>query len=129
MMKRSKTLKMKKARMLKINKFFVLRQTINETADTIISLQSEVASLEAKGSLDANEEIKKAHTWVHGLEKHMKKLPMELQLNNNFREALKTRLKGLEKKRLDLNPSLHDLQKVAAAQKKKKMEAKIQRRI
>ncbi|GKB80257.1 hypothetical protein Tco_0947152, partial [Tanacetum coccineum] len=78
----------------------VSEQTINETACIITSLQSE-----------------------------MEKLPMELQLNNNFREALETRSKGLEKKRLDLNPMLHDLQKVAAAQKKKKMEAEIQRRI
>ncbi|GKF40397.1 hypothetical protein Tco_0120458, partial [Tanacetum coccineum] len=72
---------------------------------TLTSLQSEVASLEAKRSLDANEEVKKAHTRVHGLEKQMEKLSMEFQLNNNFREALETRSKGLEKKRLDLNPN------------------------
>ncbi|GJT89777.1 hypothetical protein Tco_1078622 [Tanacetum coccineum] len=47
----------------------VFEQTINETANTITSLQSEVASLEAKGSLDANKEIKKTHTRVHELEK------------------------------------------------------------
>nr|GEU93583.1 class II heat shock protein [Tanacetum cinerariifolium] len=40
---------------------------LNKT-DIITSLQSEVASLEAKGVLDANEEIKKAHTRVHELE-------------------------------------------------------------
>ncbi|GJV62763.1 hypothetical protein Tco_1473591 [Tanacetum coccineum] len=66
-------------------------------------------SLEAKRSLDANEEVKKAHTRVHGLEKQMEKLPIELQLDNNFREALETRSNGLEKKRLDLNPMLYDL--------------------
>ncbi|GJX53257.1 hypothetical protein Tco_0281626 [Tanacetum coccineum] len=53
-------------------------QNINETSDTITSLQSEVASLEAKGSLDANEEIKETHTRVHELEKHVEKLPIEL---------------------------------------------------
>nr|GFA41184.1 histone-lysine N-methyltransferase family member SUVH9-like [Tanacetum cinerariifolium] len=41
----------------------VSEQTINETADTITSLQSEVASLDAKGSLDANERSKKI---IHG---------------------------------------------------------------
>nr|GEU64235.1 myosin heavy chain-related protein [Tanacetum cinerariifolium] len=46
--------------------------------NAITSLQSGVASLDAKGSLDANEEIKKAHTRVHELEKQMEKLPMEL---------------------------------------------------
>ncbi|GKF02419.1 hypothetical protein Tco_0029342 [Tanacetum coccineum] len=53
-------------------------QSIKETADTITSLQSEVASLKEKGSLDANEEIKKDHTLVHELEKQVDKLPMEL---------------------------------------------------
>ncbi|GJR87683.1 zinc finger BED domain-containing protein RICESLEEPER 2 [Tanacetum coccineum] len=52
-------------------------------------------SLEAKRSLDSNEEVKKAHTRVHGLEKQMEKLPIELQLDNNFREALETRGKQL----------------------------------
>ncbi|GJR95313.1 hypothetical protein Tco_0267487 [Tanacetum coccineum] len=67
-----------------------------------------LASLDAKGSLDANEEIKKDHTRVHELEKQVEKLPMELQLKNNFREATETTSKDLEKKMLDLNPTLHD---------------------
>ncbi|GKC15878.1 hypothetical protein Tco_1012660, partial [Tanacetum coccineum] len=96
----------------------VYERTINETADTITSLQSEVASLVAKGSLDANEEIKKDHTRVHELEKHVEKLPMELQLKNNFGEALKTTSNDLEKKMLDLNPMLHDPQKVVIDPKK-----------
>ncbi|GKB75561.1 hypothetical protein Tco_0942456 [Tanacetum coccineum] len=96
----------------------VSERTINETADTITSLQSEVASLDAKGSLDANE-IKKDHTRVHELEKQVEKLPMELQLKNNFREATETTSKDLEKKMLDENPTLHDPQKVAFDQKKK----------
>ncbi|GKC37771.1 hypothetical protein Tco_1050155, partial [Tanacetum coccineum] len=82
--------------------------TINETADTITSLQSEVALLDAKGSIDTNEEIKKDHTRVHALEKQVDKLSIELQLKNNFREALKTTSKDLEKKMLNLNPTLHD---------------------
>ncbi|GJX03734.1 hypothetical protein Tco_0189650 [Tanacetum coccineum] len=90
----------------------VSEQTINETTYTITSLQSEVVLLEAKGSLDANEEIKETHTRVHELEKQVEKLPMELQLQNNFREALETTSKDLEKKMIDLNPTLHDLQKV-----------------
>nr|GEY74260.1 myosin heavy chain-related protein [Tanacetum cinerariifolium] len=76
--------------------------------DTITSLQSEVASLDVKVSLDDNEEIKKDHTLVHELEKQVEKLPMELQLKNNFKEALETTLKDLEKKMFDLNPTLHD---------------------
>nr|GEW26516.1 myosin heavy chain-related protein [Tanacetum cinerariifolium] len=93
--------------------------TIKEKSDAITSLRSEVASLEAKGNLDANEEVTKAHTRVHELEKQVEKLQMELQLKNNLREALETRSKDLEKKMQDLNPKLHDLQKVAEDQKKK----------
>ncbi|GJZ63880.1 hypothetical protein Tco_0620301, partial [Tanacetum coccineum] len=75
-------------------------ETIKETTDTLTSLQGEVASLKAKWSLDANEEIKKDHTLVHELEKQVEKLPMELQLKNNVRGALETK------------DSLHDLQEV-----------------
>ncbi|GKE62356.1 hypothetical protein Tco_1512723 [Tanacetum coccineum] len=94
-------------------------QSIKETADTIASLQSDVASLKTKRSLDANEEIKKDHTVVHDLEMQVEKLPMELQLKNNFMEALETTSKDLEKTMLDLNPTLHDLQKVSVDKKKK----------
>ncbi|GKB65902.1 hypothetical protein Tco_0927314, partial [Tanacetum coccineum] len=94
-------------------------QSIKERKDTITSLQSEVALLKAKGSLDANKEIKNDHTLVHELEKQEEKLSMELQLKNNFREALETTPKDLEKTMLDLNPTLHDLQKFAVDQKKK----------
>nr|GEV04191.1 myosin heavy chain-related protein [Tanacetum cinerariifolium] len=93
-------------------------KSIKETTDTITSLQSEEASPEAKGSLDANEEVKKAHTRVHGLEEQVDKRPMELQLKNNFREALETTSNDLEKKMLDLNPMLHDLQRVLDQKKK-----------
>ncbi|GJX70694.1 hypothetical protein Tco_0307865 [Tanacetum coccineum] len=102
----------------------VSERTINETANTITSLQSKVASFDAKGSLDTNEEIKKDHTRVHELEKQVEKLSMELQLKNNFREALETTSKDLEKKMLDLNPTLHDPQKVAVDQKKKHYKTK-----
>ncbi|GJX40092.1 hypothetical protein Tco_0255082 [Tanacetum coccineum] len=90
----------------------VSEQIINETTDTITLLQSEVASLDAKESLDANEEIKKDHTRVYELDKQVKKLPIELYLKNNFREVLETTSKDLEKNMLDLNPTLHNPQKV-----------------
>ncbi|GJU48763.1 hypothetical protein Tco_1218318 [Tanacetum coccineum] len=49
------------------------------------------------------------YEYVHELEKHVEKLPMELQSKNNFRDALETTSKYLEKKMLDLNLTLHDL--------------------
>ncbi|GJZ93662.1 hypothetical protein Tco_0665865 [Tanacetum coccineum] len=99
-------------------------QNIKETSDINTSLQSEVVSLKAKGSLDANEEIKEDHTLVHELRKQEEKLPMKLQLKNNFREVLETTSKDLEKTMLDLNPALHDLQKVAVDRKKKHYKTK-----
>nr|GEY59901.1 myosin heavy chain-related protein [Tanacetum cinerariifolium] len=74
----------------------VFEQTINETADTVTSLQK----------------------------KQVEKLPIELQLKNNYREALETTSNDLEKKMLDLNPALHDPQKVAVDQKKKHYKTK-----
>ncbi|GKC28405.1 hypothetical protein Tco_1035699 [Tanacetum coccineum] len=108
------------------NEFEMLisQQSIKETADTITSLQSVVASLKAKWCLDANKEIKEDHTLVYELEKQEEKLPMKLQLKNNFREALETTSKDLEKTMLDLNPTLHDLQKVSVDQKKKHYKTK-----
>nr|GEY59796.1 myosin heavy chain-related protein [Tanacetum cinerariifolium] len=85
-------------------------ETIKDRANTLTSLQSEVASLEKKGSVDANDEIKKDHTLVYELEKQVEKLPMELQLKNNVRGALET--KDLTKMMINLNPTLHDLQEV-----------------
>ncbi|GJV64694.1 hypothetical protein Tco_1475522 [Tanacetum coccineum] len=71
-----------------------------------------------------DQQIKKDHTRVHELEKQVEKLPMELQLKNNFREATETTSKDLEKKMLDLNPTLHDPQKVAVDKKKKHYKTK-----
>nr|GFA66702.1 myosin heavy chain-related protein [Tanacetum cinerariifolium] len=73
-------------------------------AEYALSKLLQIASLDANGSLYDNEEIKKDHTRVHELEKQVEKLPMELQLKNNFREALET--KDLEKKMFDLNPTV-----------------------
>nr|GEV54541.1 myosin heavy chain-related protein [Tanacetum cinerariifolium] len=67
---------------------------------------------------------KKDHTRIHELEKQVEKLLMELQLKNNFMDALETTSKDLEKKMLNLNPTLHDPQKVTVDQKKKHYQTK-----
>ncbi|KAK9052803.1 hypothetical protein SSX86_029433 [Deinandra increscens subsp. villosa] len=94
-------------------------KTVSEKSDSITSLKDEVASLEVKVSLDANEQVKKAHTRLHELEMQVEKLQMEIKLKNNLREALETRTKDLEKKMVDLKPKLHDLQQVVDEQKAK----------
>ncbi|GKC79736.1 hypothetical protein Tco_1130510 [Tanacetum coccineum] len=57
-------------------------------------------------------------------DQQVEKLPMKLQLKNNFREATETTSKDLEKKMLDLKPTLHDPQKVAVDKKKKHYKTK-----
>nr|GEU56403.1 retrovirus-related Pol polyprotein from transposon TNT 1-94 [Tanacetum cinerariifolium] len=85
----------------------VSEQTINETADTITSLQSEVASFDAKGSLDANERSKKI---IHGSfgcflalsEELFKRIPVYSRKNmgsrnqENFQD-ITLRTKGMDK--------------------------------
>nr|GEZ28923.1 cullin repeat-like-containing domain-containing protein [Tanacetum cinerariifolium] len=58
-------------------------------------------------------------------DQQVEKLPMESQLKNNFRKALEeTMSKDLEKKMLDLNPTLHNPQKFVVDQKKKHYKTK-----
>nr|GFA24728.1 harbinger transposase-derived nuclease domain-containing protein [Tanacetum cinerariifolium] len=67
----------------------VSEKTINETAYTITSLQSKVASLDEKGSLDANEEIKKDHTRVHELEKQVQQsIDVESTYDNDAQDQV-----------------------------------------
>ncbi|CAH1415066.1 unnamed protein product [Lactuca virosa] len=96
-----------------------VEKTIKEKSDSITSLKREVAKLEVKVSLDANEQVKKAQTRAHELEKQVEKLQMEMEYKNSLREVLETRTKELEKKVLDLNPKLQDLQHVVDEQKTK----------
>lgn len=94
-------------------------KTIAETSDSIASLRSEISKLEVKGSLDAKQQVKKAHARVRELEKQVEKLQMEMEYKNNLREALETRTKELEKKVLDVNPKLEELEQVVDEHKTK----------
>lgn len=90
---------------------------IKEKSDSITSLKSEVASLKVKGSTDAQEQVQKAHTRAQELEKQVEKLQMELDLKASLREALETRSKELEKKVLEINPKLQNLEQTIEEQK------------
>ncbi|KAK1438275.1 hypothetical protein QVD17_04081 [Tagetes erecta] len=94
-------------------------KNILDKSASITSLKDELASLEVKGSLDTNEQVKKAHTRVHELEEQVDRLQTEMKFKNNLREALETRTKDLEKKLVDINQKIHDLQQVADEQKTK----------
>jgi len=118
--KKNQELKIKDETIAKTEKAIAEKEKIIiEKSDSITSLKNEVDSLEVKASLDANEQVKKAHTRVHELEKKVDKLKTEIKLKDNLREALETRTKDLEKEVADLNSKLNDLQQVADEQKTK----------
>ncbi|PWA72797.1 myosin heavy chain-related protein [Artemisia annua] len=94
-------------------------KVIKEKSDNVASLRSEVASLKVKGSSDAKEQVKKAHTRAQELEKQVEKLQLELDLKAGLREVLETRTKELEKKMLEVDPKIQDLQKTIEEQKTK----------
>ncbi|GKA66990.1 hypothetical protein Tco_0766798 [Tanacetum coccineum] len=90
----------------------------------IIEARFEAITHEDKATAEKEQSIKETANAITSLQSDVEKLPMKLQLKNNFREALETKLKDLEKTMLDLNPTLHDLQKVVVDQKKKHYKTK-----
>ncbi|GJZ54032.1 myosin heavy chain-related protein [Tanacetum coccineum] len=88
----------------------------------ITKARFEAIAHKEKATAEKDKPLKRQHIPLHHCE--VEKLPMELQLKNNFREALETRSHDLEKKMLNLNPTLHDLQKVVVDQKKKRYKTK-----
>ncbi|KAD4178587.1 hypothetical protein E3N88_27178 [Mikania micrantha] len=94
-------------------------KTIKEKSDSITSLQNDVASLKVKGSSDAKEQVRKVHARSQELEKQVEKLQLELDLKASLREALETRSKELEKKVLEINSKIQDLQQIIEEQNAK----------
>ncbi|CAK9185539.1 unnamed protein product [Ilex paraguariensis] len=79
---------------------------IKEKSDNIALLQSEISSLQKKGTSDAQEQVGKAHAWAVELEKQLEKLKIEIQVKNKEIEALEVRTNDAEKKVLELNSKL-----------------------
>ncbi|KAI3756158.1 hypothetical protein L1987_55974 [Smallanthus sonchifolius] len=94
-------------------------KTIKEKSDSIASLRNDVASLKVKGSSDAKEQVQKANARSQELEKQVEKLQLELDIKASLREALETRAKELEKKMLETNSKLQNLQQTLEEQKTK----------
>ncbi|KAD0001309.1 hypothetical protein E3N88_44953 [Mikania micrantha] len=92
---------------------------IIEESEIMASLQNEVASLKAKGSLDANEQVQKTHTRSQELEEQVERLQLELEQKAHLREALEARSKELEKNILEMNPKLQNLQQTIEEQSTK----------
>ncbi|GAV63664.1 hypothetical protein CFOL_v3_07182 [Cephalotus follicularis] len=92
---------------------------IQDKSNAISSLQSELSSIQTKGSLDAAEEVQKAHSRAGELQKQIDKLKKELAEQKREKATLETRASKAEKKISELNLKLDNLQKINEEQKSK----------
>ncbi|URE10476.1 DNA repair ATPase-related [Musa troglodytarum] len=95
-----------------------LEMIIEEKSKTLLSLQSEIESVQ-KGAGDAEELVKKAHARADELEKQMEKLRNDIELQNKRRVALDAQAGETEKKVGELNLKLENLQKINDEQKRR----------
>ncbi|XP_030946707.1 uncharacterized protein LOC115971140 isoform X2 [Quercus lobata] len=94
-------------------------KVIQEKLDSIALLQSEVASLQKKGTIDVEERVGKAHARAGELEKQVDKLKRELETRNEKKEDFEARVNEAEKQVKELSSKLENLQKTNDEQKSK----------
>lgn len=94
-------------------------KVIQEKLDSIALLQSEVASLQKKGTVDVEERVGKAHARAGELEKQVDKLKRELETRNEKKEGFEALVNEAEKKVQELSSKLENLQKTNDEQKSK----------
>ncbi|TXG62391.1 hypothetical protein EZV62_013754 [Acer yangbiense] len=103
---------------------------IQEKSDSISSLQRDLSSLQVcvcvcklrthkKETVNAAEQVGKAHARVGELEKQVDKLKVETQRQQKEKEALESRANEAEKKISELKAKLENLQKINGEQKSK----------
>ncbi|KAJ8480596.1 hypothetical protein OPV22_024323 [Ensete ventricosum] len=88
-----------------------LEKIIEEKAASILSLQSEIESVQRQGTVDAEELVKRANVESGELGKQVEKLKNEIELQNRRRHALDARASEAEKKVQELSLKLENLQK------------------
>ncbi|XP_008798121.2 uncharacterized protein LOC103713104 isoform X1 [Phoenix dactylifera] len=96
-----------------------LERTVQEKSARIASLQSEIESLQKKGSVDAEELVGKVSARAVELEKQVEKLRNEIESQTRKSNALEAQAIGAEKKVQDLNLKLESLQKTNDEQKRR----------
>ncbi|KAL0327655.1 UNVERIFIED_CONTAM: hypothetical protein Sangu_1843500 [Sesamum angustifolium] len=92
---------------------------IQEKSESIVSLKSEVASLQEKGKLDTAKQVDKAHARARELEKQVEKLKSNLDVQIKEKEQLKARESEADRKASQLNSKVESLQKIIDNQKAK----------
>ncbi|XP_043713284.1 uncharacterized protein LOC122661839 isoform X1 [Telopea speciosissima] len=94
-----------------------MKKTIQEKSDGIVSLQNDIDSLKKKGTVDAEEQMGKAHAWAGELEKQVEKLKRDLEAQKNNKDTLDVRASEAEKKIDVLISKIENLQKINDEQK------------
>ncbi|XP_016459382.1 uncharacterized protein LOC107782935 isoform X2 [Nicotiana tabacum] len=89
---------------------------IKEKSESIASLLAEIASLQQKGTLDAEEQVRKAHARVDQLENQVNKLKTEVDMKN---KELGAQINEAEKRVTELISKVEKLQKTVDEQKAK----------
>nr|XP_025680961.1 golgin subfamily A member 4 isoform X3 [Arachis hypogaea] len=84
-------------------------KVIQERLSTIESLQNEVASLQKKGSLDAEEQVGKAHARAGELQNQVDKLKSELETKNKEKLTWEIKIAEAEKTIRQLDSKLADV--------------------
>ncbi|KAF8653732.1 hypothetical protein HU200_061844 [Digitaria exilis] len=96
-----------------------LEKAIEEKSQNIASLQAEIASLQAKGSIAAEEQAGKANARAVELEKQIEKLKTDIEAQSSQRTALEARANDAEKKVEELTAKLNSIQKESDERKRK----------
>ncbi|XP_062194598.1 uncharacterized protein LOC133897790 [Phragmites australis] len=96
-----------------------LKKVIEQESQKIATLQSEITSVKAKGSLAAEEQASKANVQAIELEKQIDKLKKDIKAQNSKKAALEARAGDAEKKVQELNGKLEKLQRTSNEQKRR----------
>ncbi|KAF0898090.1 hypothetical protein E2562_001754 [Oryza meyeriana var. granulata] len=110
---RSQELKVKDDSIAKLEKL------IEEKSQKIASLQSDITSLQAKGSVAAEEQVGKANARAVELEKQIDKLKKDIEAQSVKKTTLENRANDAEKKVQELTAKIDALQKTNDEQKRK----------
>lgn len=86
-------------------------KVLQEKLDVVALLESEIASIQKKGNLDAAEQVGKAHAKAKELEKQVEKLKKDLETQRKEKESLENRAIVAEKRISELNLKLEKLHK------------------
>ncbi|KAF8389454.1 hypothetical protein HHK36_026149 [Tetracentron sinense] len=94
-----------------------MEKIIQEKSDSIASLQKEIKSFQKKGTMDAEERVVKALAHAEELEKQVDILKKKIEAQNRKEDALEARAIEAEKKMLELDLKVENLQKINDEQK------------